>query len=303
MAEKDEVEDEDVLVDVLWRLIEKKLEWLDERGVSLDDEDIGVSVRLVRRYLKEDNITAIDVDELKTTWEVFEEEAVEKMTELIQGGAHVNVQDEESAMVKADCSALSLAVASDTTKLVSLLLDQGANANFVNENNQSVLHFAVVCLEREMVSILLDRGADVTAKDESGATPLHWVASIGSSDIVELLIDRGADMAAAEESGATPLHSAASKCNTETVALLIDRGADMTAVDSHGLTALHVAANNGFAKTVSVLLDYGADVGVIDKVGRTPFESMITTSNLALDKQVAVARTLSSRGLKGLQWI
>lgn len=61
----------------------------------------------------------------------------------------------------------------------------------------------------KLVSRLIQAGADVNASTPLGRTPLHVAASQGHGNIVDLLLEKGADIDAEDESGATALTIAA----------------------------------------------------------------------------------------------
>lgn len=62
---------------------------------------------------------------------------------------------------------------------------------------------------QKLVSRLIEAGADVNASTPLGRTPLHVAASQGHGHIVDLLLEKGADIDAEDETGATALTIAA----------------------------------------------------------------------------------------------
>lgn len=55
----------------------------------------------------------------------------------------------------------------------------------------------------KIVSLLLERGADVRAKDTRGWTPLHGAAWYNYTEVCELLLQYGADANAKDYEGKT----------------------------------------------------------------------------------------------------
>jgi len=71
-------------------------------------------------------------------------------------------------------------------------LVMGADVNNVDNENKSVLLLAVMSNKTEMVEVLIHKGADVNIKSKGGNTPLSMARDLGSDDIVKLLTDAGA---------------------------------------------------------------------------------------------------------------
>ena len=80
------------------------------------------------------------------------------------------------------------AAAFGKTKILNLLLSQGANVNAKNKNRMTPLLLASAAGRDDIVKLLLQSEADVNAKDHEKRTALHY-ASYGRHDtIVELLL-------------------------------------------------------------------------------------------------------------------
>ncbi|ETI35129.1 hypothetical protein F443_18477 [Phytophthora nicotianae P1569] len=75
--------------------MEKKLQWLQERGVSLGYiEYIAGDLAALLEYIEKKEITSISLDELNKTWNAFGEETVEEITSLVAGGADIDARNE-----------------------------------------------------------------------------------------------------------------------------------------------------------------------------------------------------------------
>ena len=80
------------------------------------------------------------------------------------------------------------------------------------------------------MTLLLDNGANANATNATGATALMWAAT--DIEKVRLLLARGADVNVASQRGRTALQSAArSDSSAAIVRLLLAAGADAKAVD------------------------------------------------------------------------
>ncbi|PWI75965.1 hypothetical protein PCL_06623 [Purpureocillium lilacinum] len=171
--------------------------------------------------------------------------------------------------------------------LVALLLERGADVNFVsrgsigrnidglhvfysrvaNINNQGAIQgtaLQAAAYERKetVVRLLLSRAADTNIQAGQSGTALQAAASnIPSSEpVVRLLLDQGADVNAEGGIFGTALHAAAWRGTTDVARLLLDRGADVNAQGGLLGTSLIAATSRGITDIIRLLLDRGADV-------------------------------------------
>ena len=182
---------------------------------------------------------------------------------FLEKGANVNALDLEEASI------LAAAASHGYTKIVSLLLDQGAKIDFDSRGEFSggpPLVHAVSGVQMETVRLLLKRGADVNQLEwYHGKTPL-WVAVCkGHRRIAILLLESGAEVNTRDagsfsgkaNDGVTPLMCAVRNGDVEMVKLLIAAGADVNA-DTWGKTVLGIAKKERDAHIINVLRQAGA---------------------------------------------
>lgn len=154
------------------------------------------------------------------------------------------------------------------------------------------LHQAILRKQTKIVTLLLERGADVQAPDSSGRTPLHLGVERGDVPIVQELLRRKASPEQRDRIGWTPLHHAAAKGRIEIATLLLDAGMNPNFLSELGGTALHEAAPSGNVAMVKLLLARGVDPTIRSKPG-------VTALDLARDyKQpevVAILEPLSKK--------
>jgi ankyrin repeat protein len=184
---------------------------------------------------------------------------------------------------------LFLASQEGYTSCVTLLLDEGAEPNQVNEVGASPLLQAAQNGRDDCVSLLLDKGAEPNRIDNRGASPLLMAAHTGHAVCVGLLLSSGADPNLAGPLGTLPLHQAARNGHTECVRLLLYNGAEPNQIDEEEASPLLGAAHNGHSDCVRLLLDKGADPNRIDNEGGFPLlvaaqEGHAVCVNLLLDK-------------------
>lgn len=201
----------------------------------------------------------------------------------------------ECSVIDSEAPLMS-AVWTEKHAVVSLLLEAGADINFVAEHGWTLLHRAANEGHKGAMDLLLkEPSVNVRIKNDCGPTALHLAISKRHAGLVELLIEAPAvDINSRNESGETPLivaldgYSAWGTYATELglrkqllddqkiAMLLLGHGADIHAVDNHGWTSLHFAAANcaftGDPMFVNLLLDGGAQLEARDKEGRTPLQ-------------------------------
>lgn len=140
---------------------------------------------------------------------------------------------------------------------VKKALDKGANADTMNQEEQTALMVACSYGHEEMVKILLNYGANANKSSDKGETALGVAAGRGKESIVRTLLAHGASVNS--HGRAKPgLSEAAAFGYENIVQLMLDYGADPNAMRGFGLTALSQAASNGHVNVCRLLLDNGA---------------------------------------------
>lgn len=141
-------------------------------------------------------------------------------------------------------------------EVVNVLLEAGANANWVDKSGESALSLAVSCYDIENVKLLLESGADSSVL----GAELIGAAISGNTKVTKALIESGEDVNATGYNGYTPLMVAAVTGHAEIAKILLDAGANIEAIDVEGQTALLFAVYSKQPKFIEVLLSVGADV-------------------------------------------
>ena len=187
---------------------------------------------------------------------------------------------------------LAMAVASNRTEVIRLLLAAGADPNQLfrcnwqepdwgemqpfqhqidawHEDQSTMLTIAVAQENCVATAMLLDAGADPNLA-AGGWTPLHFACANGLEILAEMLLLAGADLEARNEQGNTPLLLAVDWERLTVYRLLREFGADLRAMDEEGFSALATAALTGNAELVQTLLDDGLDPDQTSRDGFTP---------------------------------
>jgi ankyrin repeat protein len=87
-------------------------------------------------------------------------------------------------------TALMMAALRGHASWVGRLLDRGAA---INRTGWTPLHYAASGPEPKVLTLLLERGAQLEASSANGTTPLMMAAGYGAMDGADLLLARGAD--------------------------------------------------------------------------------------------------------------
>ena len=141
-------------------------------------------------------------------------------------------------------TALSLAALCNKSKVVSILLNAGANIENSNKKSKTPL-MQTSC--KETATTLLEAGAKVNARTAAfGNTPLLIAAINKRKEVIEVLISYGAEIDALDSYGMTALAYATKYDNKEIITMLLDAGADKNAKgEERGNSALEIAQEKG----------------------------------------------------------
>lgn len=178
----------------------------------------------------------------------------------------------------------------DVKKLIQEGVDVNQKIEFGAQGKVTPLWFAVMAGKAEISKLLIDEGADINFKQSNNMTLLHVCALYAKAfeagdhnhkEVAELLIDNGLDVnakcAGGKVKGITPLHAAAGKGSLEVANVLIKKGAGVNErVTSNGFSPLHVAVVNGKAEIAKILMSNGADINARTKQEQTPLDKAVS---------------------------
>lgn len=183
---------------------------------------------------------------------------------------------------------LIMAVDDCSQQAVEKLLLEGANPNAQSCGEWSGIPALVIACRKSnpvIVGLLLQHGANPNFIDTNGWQAIHWAAMYGNAKCVDLLIKFGADVNALSTEDDThivsPLLNACDHAKHESILLLLENKADPN-LNLDGNSPLHSLiheyAQTGKAQkpaildSVKILLEHGASLEVADKDGVTAFD-------------------------------
>ena len=170
---------------------------------------------------------------------------------------------------------LHLATLAGNIKLVSRLIDMGANINEMDNEGKAPLHYAIMGNHNNIADHLINKNADINLMSKNGITPLHIAIGKCNRDLVKVLISKNADVNVKNNKGRSPLHIAAAQEMIETAKLLISKGAQIDIQDSFKFTPLHLSVLSNDIQIVRYLLSCSADINCQTIFGQTPLHIAI----------------------------
>lgn len=144
-------------------------------------------------------------------------------------------------------------------ELVLLLLERGADVNFINKQGSSCSEAALLGVKHVgLCRLLLSRGADPNLGEM--CLPLIQASRSADIEIIKLLPEYKADPLARTCNGENALEYAVRSGSQDAVRLLLDHGADNHIRGGRYGSVLHAAVESGSNGMVRMLLDLGAEV-------------------------------------------
>jgi len=122
-------------------------------------------------------------------------------------------------------------------------IKDGGKLNARTESGESVLAYALKSrVDQDMLELLVENGADLFYADDEGVSVLDFAVTYNNMFMVELLLEKGKDVNdVTRKSGFTPLMAAVCYGRYDIFRVLLEVGADINAVERKGMTALDFA--------------------------------------------------------------
>ena len=194
------------------------------------------------------------------------ESRINIMKLLIENGANINYTDENGF------NPLNIAIESGDMELTKFLITNGANVNSLMQDGVSLIGYAIAQNNMDLLQILIENGANVnyTGGDSWANTPLQTASRLGLDNVVRILLTRNADINATDINGNTALHTAALNSQLSAVKLLLEKNPSLNIQNKVGNTALHLAVISGNIDIVGELVLKGANTRIRNNDGKYP---------------------------------
>jgi ankyrin repeat protein len=123
-------------------------------------------------------------------------------------------------------------------RILSILLDAGADPNLTGGDGRTALVYAVVADHPFLVRKLIAAGTDLNRKDREGLSALAHAAQRGRDGMSRDLLQNGAEGDSEDKRGNPALYYSIVTGNHGITRALVEAGADMNRVNSRGNTPL-----------------------------------------------------------------
>lgn len=174
------------------------------------------------------------------------------------------------------------------------LLRHGADANCMDTDNRTPMHWCAANGNLEAMSALYNSGGDLNIKDKDQLSVLHCAASHGYHEMIEFCIEKvsKAMIDESDRAGHTALFYAVSFGHYESAKILLEHGANPNHQDQRLRTAAHSAASRGQMRMLKLLRQYNASFDIQNYRGDSPFHEAVQSGSkdvvewlLSLDKE------------------
>lgn len=201
-----------------------------------------------------------------------------RLCEHVAGGQVAQVRKLMALGVDPNClthdhqmSVLMQAARDGKVEIVQILLESGANPDYVNPQTKSVLHVAAADGTPEVVTALLEGGANPMARGSNAATPLHDAVWERNAATVKALLPAYRAQNYNPDGGRNglPLIMAIQGGNKEIVQAFIEAGTDLRHPMFRKVPPLTVAVQYRREPIARMLLAAGADPDAQDEKGKS----------------------------------
>lgn len=127
-----------------------------------------------------------DIECLVLETPLLSAEVVSAAKPVVEGGNPVSTKasDDVESSLKEKCQ--------DPTKMVKVLVDNGADVNSKDPNGRTLLMIAAIRGYTEIAKLLIAKGADVNVKSDKNETALSLAKANNNNEIIRLLTEAGA---------------------------------------------------------------------------------------------------------------
>ena len=85
------------------------------------------------------------------------------------------------------------------------MLKEGVPIDCINEYDRTALFYAVLCNSTDVIRLLLQNGADVNKRDHLGNKPVHAAAMRNNAEVIAMLMKHGASINITNNYGEKPI--------------------------------------------------------------------------------------------------
>lgn len=187
-----------------------------------------------------------------------------------------------------DNSTLFYAIRGKQEDTFKLLIDKGADINYVNARSQNMLLQAIELGYSDMINTLVDAGIDLLFMDHNAWTAMHYAIEQKDIKTVFLLLEKEPDLLSYKNKfGNTPLLLTLDKAIKENdksfivlAKMLLEKEKYLNVSNAVGNTALHLAATINDYDLVKLLVEQGANPNVKNAKDWRPIDIAVKNENV-----------------------
>jgi ankyrin repeat protein len=167
-------------------------------------------------------------------------------------------------------SLLHLAVAGSNDKMLTLLLNNGADLNVLNDGGFTPLHLAVSNNSQSIIDGLLQASATTDILNAQGYAAIHTATKANNPIVIDMLLKQSpTDLKLKTKVGLTPLLLAIEAGHFKLIKSYLKKKANLNATTSAGLSALQIAMRSNSLQTLDFLIKKGAKLDITTKDAKT----------------------------------
>lgn len=195
-----------------------------------------------------------------------------------------------------DCSFLHCAAKEGNVAFIKKLMKEISNyvnINAIDQDHRTPLHYSAIGNSTEVLRLLLEMGADFSIRDHKNRSALHYaIIQENYEQCVELML-RGCDLATPDCFGLLPIHLAAVNGSLQLIKEIEKFGGNLNVEDNKGRTPLMIAHANNNRKVMNYL---SSDL-YMDKIDQLVGSLSSRLDNLCSDKLTRIRASGKNVGL------
>lgn len=158
---------------------------------------------------------------------------------------------------------ITIALVSERTDIVEILMDNGADISRPNHMGVTLLEMAMAQRNKYMINRLIDLGVSPITYHPTQTHVFHRAALYGDFVLMDKLLMKGYNINVRDKYHETPLFVPVYNNDVKTVDFMLTRGVDIHAVNENGYNVTTIASSNNREEILKLLLAVGGKINYI----------------------------------------